>query len=402
MDTKEMYAGQEVLVTAGPFEGHTVTVVNPKAVPDGEPNQRKVLVSDEDGNEFYVLPRLITTPGFQRAHVPVPIVGETAPMPQVQVRESSGQPIAQAVPITDPMDPALDRFRPDASVVKRYTNRVMKNGMTDVEFLLTFRDMRDANDYMPNIALVGETQSGKTMLVQVLAVVAAERDGLPKPYPIFTISGSAGVTNYDLYGQTTAVIVNGQEVLVWMDGLVPMACRCGGFLYLDEWNAVHANQAVGIHPVLDDRRQFINTHRAVPDGHGGYAPEVVKANTNTWCIATINPSSYRGVQQMAEATSNRFRWIPWDYDEKVESKVIPSATVQAIGKKVRAMHTETPVGTSALIRLCQDAGVFGADMAFDIFLGMFNAEDRDNVSTAVWDGPLADAFRAEYPGTINS
>ena len=97
-------------------------------------------------------------------------------------------------PITDPMDPRLDHLRPSRAKVKRYIHRMMSNGMTDVEFLLLFAsdDYRIANEGRPaSIALKGDTQSGKTFLVEVLAVAWADSLGLPQPMPIFTISGSS-------------------------------------------------------------------------------------------------------------------------------------------------------------------------------------------------------------------
>ena len=93
-------------------------------------------------------------------------------------------------PITDPMDPRLDHLRPVRAKVRRYLNRVMANGMTDIEFLLTFTndDYRAKNEGRPaNIMLKGDTQSGKTFLVEVLAVAWADAMGLPKPMPIFTL-----------------------------------------------------------------------------------------------------------------------------------------------------------------------------------------------------------------------
>lgn len=411
---KAFTTGMKVLVTAGPFANHVATIIDPRPIPDGgderagADQQRKVLVALDDvmdasdaPHQTFILPRLLDT--NTRGAEPVDIeqyLRSTMPQAEAALTIIDHGKVQQGEPITDPMDPALDRFRPDANVVKKYISRKVPGGFQDIDFLLALRDMKDSNGYAPNVALVGETQSGKTMLVQVLAVVAAERDGMPKPYPVFTLSGSSGVTSYDIFGQTSAVIIDGREVLVWMEGLAALAAKAGGFLYLDEWNAVPPSQAVSLHCLLDERRQFINTQKAVPDGHGGFAPEVVKANPALWVVATINPG-YKGTQTMAEATSNRFRWLPWDYDAETEKALIPSKTVRLIGGRLREAAANrlltVPVGTSVLQRLNADCAMFGVDSAIWTFMGLFPPAERDRVDAIITDGGLLDLLKEEYP-----
>lgn len=391
--------GMEVHIISGDYEGGTAIVVDPTPVPDGQDNQRKVKVQltnvfghDDEPFVTYILPRMLDTRREVGANEMVAALTTV----------DHGFLVA-AEDITDPMDPALDRFRPDASIVEVYRSRMVPGDYTDVEFMLQMREQRDRNGYSPNVALVGETQSGKTMLVEVLAVLAAQRDGMPKPYPVFTLSGSSGVTSYDIFGQTTAVIIDGKETLVWMEGLAALAAKCGGFLYLDEWNAVAPSQAVAIHCMLDHRRQFINTQKAIPDGHGGFFPEVVKANQNLWIIATINPG-YKGTQTMAEATSNRFRWLSWDYDESVEKALIPSKTIRALGKSLReALHQRTislPVGTSVLQRLNDDCATFGTENALWGFMSLFPPQERGRVEAIIEDTGVKDLLESEYPNPI--
>lgn len=399
----------KVTVRAGDYEGHTATVLDPRPIPDGGDHragvehQRKILVSvddisTDDGEAFqtYILPRLVDmTTGPLRVDHPTTTPHEAA---LTVVRDDVY--LKEPEQITDPMDPALDRFRPDPSVAKKYIRRVLPGGYTDIDFLLAKREQRDSNGYSPNIALVGETQSGKSMLVQVLAILAAERDGHPKPYPVFTLNGSSGVTSYDIFGQTTAVLVNGKEMLVWMQGLVDLAARVGGLLNLEEWNAVPPAQAVALHPLLDDTRRFTNTQKAIPDGHGGFMPEEVKVNPNLWTLCTINPG-YKGTQTMAEASTNRFVWLPWDYDEDIEKALIPSKTVRIIGDTLREAGKQRivtiPVGTTALQRFNADCAMFGVDIALWSFLAIFPPVERERVTTIIEDGGKADLLREEYP-----
>ena len=411
MKAKDLNPMVPVVITGGPYEGHIVTVKDATPVPDGLPNQRKVLVTIPGVGaggidlDYYILPRLLELPSAPKKPEPAPALPWSPPVLEPAMATTDltfmerGKLVA-AEPVTDPMDPSLDEFRPDPKLVKEYISRTLIGDFTDIEYLLHLRDQRDGNGYSPNVALVGETQSGKTMLVRVLACLAAERDGLPKPYPIFTLNGSMGITSYDLFGQTSAVIVDGHETLVWMDGLVPRAINCGGFLYLDEWNAVAPQQATALHPILDDRREFVNYQKAVPDGHGGFRPERVVANTSLGVLATIN-SGYKGTQTMAEASTNRFRWLSWDYDNATEEKLVPSPTVRLVGEALRTARAEraltVPVGTSALQRFNHDCATFGPENAVWVLMGMYPPAERDRVQTIIEDRGFLDLLKAEYP-----
>lgn len=430
MKAKDLLPNLQVYVIDGVFIGKSATVVDPTVQPDNSPQARKVKVAIDGvgvgGTPFdtYVLPRQLSLhppmvqgyqppmaqpPMAQPTVAPAPTITPPAPplpVPTAPVADSSPEltfisegKVQQAEPITDPMDPALDRFRPDPSVVDEYISRTLVGGYTDAEYFLHMRDER-VNGYSPNIAMVGATQSGKTMFVRVLACLAAQRDGLPKPYPVFTLNGSTGITSYDLFGQTTAVIIDGRETLVWMNGQVPLAANCGGILYLDEWNAVPPSQAIALHPLLDDRRSFTNYQNAVPDGHGGFAPETITANRNLWILTTINPG-YKGTSTMAEASTNRFRWVQWDYDASTEESLIPSVTVRALGAALREAHNQrvlsTPIGTSALQRFNSDCAAFGVSNAIWVMTSMFAPQERDRVKAIIDDRGLFDLLSAEYP-----
>jgi MoxR-like ATPase len=414
--------GDVVVAVEGTHAGHIGLVIEPVAIPDGQQHQRKVVVTFEgDTHPIHILPRqleLAEVPAVPQQpleatpmnNIDTPVAPSEASkqrteVPTVETIKASD--VQSLMHIDDPMHPALDPYRPNARLVEEYVSREVPGGYTDIEYLLNLRDDRDeeGGEARPNVALVGPTQAGKTMLMQVLAVKAAERDGMPKPYPLFTLNGSAGISNYDLFGKTTAVIIDGQEVLVWMDGVVPLALRCGGFLYLDEWNAVPPTQAVGLHSVLDDRRQFTNTHRAVPNGHGGWQPEIVKAHPNLWVVATINPLGYKGTQAMAEATSNRFRWMDWGYDTEVEKQILKAEAVRDFAHILRQEHDmgllKTPVGTSALVRLNFDIATYGAETALWTFRSMFQtASDRLKVDELIESHDMENRLGSEYSTRI--
>lgn len=390
--------GFQYRVTAGMLEDTVVTIVSNRPFPDGDPEgrQRKITVLSEDGDVDYILPRLLEDQpcGVARTDVsvsaPVPATETGAALTAAPAMAHTG--FVTSAPITDPMDARLDHLRPSRSKVKKYMNRAMPNGMTDVQFLLAFTDdeYRGDNEGRPqNVMLKGDTQSGKTFLVEALAVAWADKMGLPKPMPIFTLSGSSGVTDFDLFGQTTSYTdpATGQESLVWLPGVVDMAAQCGGILYLDEVNAMLERVTSSLHPLSDHRHHFVNRNKPVLRG-GQFMPDTVSASLDLWIIGTYN-EGYTGMGVLNEAFNNRFRTILWDYDDEIEKKLIKSVTVRLLGDALRtarkANKIRTPIGTSALQGLERDVATFGPEMACNVLLGMFKGNERDIVDSIITD-----------------
>ena len=409
----QLLPGYQYRIIEGPFSDEVVTIVDAKPFPDTHPERRKVTVLNPQGKEFYILPRQLTnTPEAQVNLAPAPVFNVTpgpshtpaqtfqvgtpgpktgpvdtsdyeatvAPMTQQQVVKLTMS--HQLVAITDPMDPRLDHLRPSRAKVKQYINRTMPNGMSDVEYLLTYTndDYRSRNQGRPaNIMLKGDTQSGKTFLVEVLAVKWAEMLGLPKPMPIFTLSGSSGITDYDLFGQTTSFtdVETGTESLVWLHGLAEMAVQVGGILYLDEINAFGERVTTSLHPVADHRHTFTNRNKPVWK-NGQFMPDTVTASFDLWIIGTYN-EGYKGMGEMNEAFINRFRHIRWGYDKDVEAKLIQSPAIRLLGEALRTARDNstirTPVGTKALQNIEEDLQSFGVAIAMDTFKGMFKANE---------------------------
>ena len=283
------------------FAGEIVTIVDNKPFPDGHAQQRKIVVKAQDGTTSTSCPVNLTTSRCSLRRSPVSrllslptsrrrrsSIWSRKPRPRSRSSRCSRRPRrprcrswptwSRRWPLThwggcSARSPTrwttrLDHLRPSRAKVKRYINRAMSNGMTDIEFLLLFAsdEYRIANEGRPaSIALKGDTQSGKTFLVEALAVAWADSLGLPKPMPIFTISGSSGVTDFDLFGQTTSYTdpVTGIESLVWLPGIVELAAQCGGILYLDEMNAMGERVTSCLHPVIDHRHQFVNRNKPV-------------------------------------------------------------------------------------------------------------------------------------------
>lgn len=361
---KSLRAGMLVTIKSGPFGGLTATVVDPAVMPDGHEHQRKLLVDIDGIGEQWMIPKLLDLPGAPTAQRTVATMPPSS-LPAV---------IVTATPITSLDDPALDPYRPQRSnISKEYISRKLPGGRDDIAVLTSYWERRK-DGYPINVGLVGDTQSGKTMLVEVMAYVIAKKMGLEKPLPVFTLAGSSAITDHDLYGQYRPD-ETGQ--LRWMEGIVALAARIGGILYLDEVNAMPGNVTAALHPLLDDRRSFVNIRKPVVGAHGVWMPEVVKCSTDLWVLCTYNPG-YAGMSKTNEAFANRFVWLPWGYDEDVEKKLIKSAAVRLLGQALRnARDTRaitSPVGTSSLQRLEDDLVHLGVDYALWAFTGQFTSK----------------------------
>ena len=393
---KALRAGLPVIVNAGPFKGLSAVVTNPTVFPDGHEHQRKVIVDIEGVGETYIIPKQLDLAGFRAVERPVAPVVPNVP----RVSQSETVALTTPTPITSLDDPALDRYRPKRpNLTKDYVSRTLAGGHKDIDVLTRYWEDR-VNGYSQNVGLVGDTQSGKTMLVEVMAHVIGKRLGLSKPVPVFTLSGSSAITDHDLFGQYRT---NDDNNLVWMEGIVSLACRVGGILYLDEVNAMPGNVTSALHPVLDDRRQFVNIRKPVADGHGGFAPEVVDVNRDLWVLCTYNPG-YAGMSKTNEAFANRFEWLTWDYDEDVEKRLIKSPAVRLLGQALRNARDNravtTPVGTSALQRLERNLAGLGLDYALWSFLGQFTSKaEKAKVQAIIDERSIRTMLEAELNPT---
>lgn len=386
--TSRMKAGDTYTVKSGEFAGQTATIIDPKPFPDSDSRRRRITVQVAD-EIIYILPRLLEHPSATYNNVVAMPQGFNLPHP------ATGESVYIPSNITDMDDPRLDPWRPSESLIKEYICRTMPNGEKDVDFLLHFWAQRE------NLMLVGDTQAGKTMLVQVMAVVIGKLRG-SKPLPVFTLSGSSGITDMDLFGQVTSFTTpEGRERLVDLPGVVDLAARAGGILYLDEINMMSERVTSSLHSLTDARRAFVNRNRAVRFEHEGtevFMPDVVEANTDLWVVGTMNPN-YKGAGALQEAFTNRFRWLRWDYDEATEKKLIPSAAVRLLGQALREARANralnTPVGTSALRNLCVDVERFGVATGLWMFLAMFTPQEQAKVQAIITDRSVEMLLRDE-------
>lgn len=375
--------------------GEQVTAVTTTIEPDGTEFARciKVQRHETNGEVVYLLPKLLSDGTI------------VTNVPQAPISVPSNPVVV--TPITDPMDARLDPYRPDPSLVAKYVSRKLFNSIKDIDLLLHYWRTRNADGYADNVLLVGDTQAGKTMLVQVLACLVAKDLGYPKPLPVFTLSGSAGVSDLDLFGQSVAHIgSDGVERLVFLNGIVELASKVACILYLDEINMMPERVTSTLHPVCDDRRSFVNRQRAV-NADGEYLMAQTKMHKDCWVIGTMNPPGYRGTSPLNEAFANRFtKRIPWGYDRDVETKLLGSPALVLLGESLREARRlgtlTTPVGTKLLMDLKRDINALGIDIALSLFYGFFDDRERAKVEAIVADKSIGVFLMEEHQAKSQS
>jgi MoxR-like ATPase len=401
---KEIRVGMRVVGKYPPFKDAEGEVTRSTLVPGGPGSKIAVTFDDPLLGTVEILPKGIELIGR---------VSVANAAPSSQLTTQMGNVIISDMRIDSLDDPALDDFRPNINPAN-YVSRTLAGGKTDVEVMEAYFNRRDENDGYPvSVALVGDTQSGKTYLIQVQAFRIAKLLGLQKPLPLFLLAGSSAITDHDLFGQYRPIIINGQERLVWMEGIVALAARLGGILYLDEVNAMSGSVTAAIHPLLDNRHQFVNIRKPVWKGtieidpitgvethHGAYRPETVVANKNLWIMASWNPG-YAGMAKTNEAFANRFKLLEWGYDEEVEKKLIKSPAVRLLGQALRNARAQrsitTPVGTRALQLLEGDLVHLGVDFSLWAFMGQFvSSQEKIVVNEIIKDRGIQVMMKDEF------
>jgi hypothetical protein len=288
-------------------------------------------------------------------------------------------------------------------LLKKYVSRKLFGSIKDTDLLLHYWRTRDNNGYSANVLFEGDTQAGKTMFVQVLACLVSKELGFPKPLPVFTLSGSAGVTDYDLFGQSVAHIgADGVERLVFLNGIIELASKVPCILYLDEINMMPERVTSTLHPVADDRRSFVNRQKAV-ESEGEYLMAQTKMNTGCWIVGTMNPAGYRGTSPLNEAFANRFtKRIPWGYDRDVETKLLGSPSMVLLAESLREARRlgsiQTPVGTKLLVDAKKDIDALGVEIGLAVFASFFNERERPKVEAIINDKSIRTFLIEEQAG----
>jgi hypothetical protein len=245
---------------------------------------------------------------------------------------------------------------PRIELAKRYVHRKV----FEVEDFKVFDHAR-ANNI--NVLIYGPTGPGKTTSVEAWA---AER-GLR----MATVSGNASMEPSQMTGK---FVSDGNGSFAWIDGPVTDVVRNGGTLILDEINFISPKIYTVLYSLLDNRRCLILLD------HKG---ETIEAHPDLTIYATMNPS-YIGTTPLNFAFRNRFAvQIPWDYDDKVESKLIKSHAILTVAKQLRTEagkgEFETPISTNMLMEFESFIKMFNYEFAVENFIAHFELDEQDKV-----------------------
>jgi len=246
---------------------------------------------------------------------------------------------------------------PPIAIAKKYISRNIVGDKTDFDVFDTARKLGK------NVLLYGPTGPGKTTAIQAWSASRNLRCAI--------ISGNASMEISQLFGK---YILDGNNGQLWVDGPITDIIRNGGVIIIDELNLILMKILGPLYSMCDARRTI-----TLLDHKG----EVIQAHPDVTIFGTMNPD-YAGTGVVNAAFRNRFSiQIAWDYDDKVESKLVDSKNLLLLAKQLRAEAAkgmyETPISTNMLIEFGEFVDALGFEFAVENFIAHFSDEDQASV-----------------------
>ena len=243
---------------------------------------------------------------------------------------------------------------------KDYIPRKLGCGFTDMELISKMYETRYKNKNPRFPLLIGDTGSGKTVLLSTFAG--------KKKIPYMRLNLNGATTPEDLVGQ---FIQNSEGKFIWVDGWLTMFMRHGGLLVLDEINMCNADILSILHSVTDTEKRLVLAQK---DG------EVIHAHNEFWVAATMNPD-YEGTKPLNTALRDRFIEISIPYCVKVERKLgIDKKFMEVVEKLRQSEAIIRPVSTRDLINYKDDIVDFGTETANFFFINRFDTAEQKVVA----------------------
>jgi GTPase SAR1 family protein len=271
------------------------------------------------------------------------------PKPTIKEEEKT-TPKTETIHNTNKISDEMKRYIPQMNGFNKYIERKLDDGKTDFEIIEALYKMNKP------LLLVGDTGCGKTHAVWHFAYKKGNFDGSTTPE--------------EFIGKWTPNKNGGFE---WVDGLLTKFVRNGGVFVIDELNSGSPDLMFFLHPLLDDEKKIVLLN------NGG---EVIHAHKNFYLVATMNPD-YEGTKPLNQALQDRFEIIEFDYDEKVERKLISSRKLLKFAQRIRDTFRKgeivTPLSTRGLISYEKNLSLFGKNIARTLLLNKFKTEERQSV-----------------------
>jgi len=202
--------------------------------------------------------------------------------------------------------------------------------------------------------------------------------------PALRVSCSDGLNEETFVGYRTR---NKEGELVWVDGALIRAMKLGMILILDELNAAHPSVLISLHAALDFGHVVVTEDDSA----------LISAHPDFRVIACINPpDDYAGVNEMNQATEDRFAYHPiFEYlkpliearviqeqcgleNQELADQLVKMATDLREMKKNRMIQTDT--STRTLIQTLRAAERLNLKQAVDLcFVNKYKPEEREDV-----------------------
>lgn len=263
----------------------------------------------------------------------------------------------------------LQELIPPKQLASAYVNR-------DIFGIEDFAVFDWARETKTNLLIKGPTQAAKTLAFRAY--------GAARGLPVVTVDVGAAMDPAMTLGGYRRAASGGNE---WFDGLLTCALREGeAVVVLDECNMAHSKVMAAYHPLGDGRRAIYLQDTG----------ELVRAADGLLIAATMNPD-YIGTTPIGQAFSARFTHIPWDYDPKVEAKLL-SPGVRKVAAKLRGSeHIHTPVSTHLLMKLQDTIQQMGYDFAQQVFTASFGPDEQQGIDYA-FEAGIGDVIKEELGG----
>jgi hypothetical protein len=247
---------------------------------------------------------------------------------------------------------------------EKYVNRYF-SGVKDEDIIKFHYESK--NPLMKNVLFIGETGTGKTISLLHFC------HKYQIPYRRVVMNG--GTRPEDILGNW---VMTSSGKLSFNYQVLIHFMRYGGIFVFDEINAGDKEILHILNSIADwERKAIITQHKG----------EVIVGNPKFLLVATMNPPHEYDLKELSKSLQDRFVPYYFDYDEKVDAKIIKDKKLLEFAKAIRDARNkptpavETPLSTRALLQFQEIEKAFGRKLAKEILFNKFQNGERKAVQT---------------------